>query len=139
MTPQDVVLSARSCIGTRFRHQGRLKNDGLDCVGLLVWVAQTLNGLVHDCSDYDRRPSHGLLEKHLELSGLRSIPIEDAKVGDVALFRFDGPPQHVAILADAHHPFSMIHAYMPARRVVEHRMDKIWQERLIGAYRFPGI
>ena len=139
MTPRDIISSARACIGTRFRHQGRLKDNGLDCVGLLVWVARSFENNVQDCLDYDRHPAHGLLEGHLKLSGLREIAVDEARPGDVALFRFDGPPQHVAILADAREPFSMIHAYMPARRVVEHRMDEIWQKRFVGAYRFPGV
>lgn len=139
MTPEQIISCARACVGTKFRHQGRLQNVGLDCVGLLAWVAHSLDLDVRDCLDYNRRPAHGLLEKHLAASGLVPIEVSDARPGDVALFRFEGPPQHVAVLADAHKPFSMIHAYMPARYVVEHRMDEIWQERFVGAYRFPGI
>lgn len=135
----DILASARACIGTRFRHQGRLVDHGLDCVGLLVCVARQCGMTVCDSPNYDRRPAHGLLEKHLCLSGLSPVDLDDMQIGDVALFQFNGPPQHVAILGDAHRPFSMIHSYMPARHVVEHRLDDLWRQRLVGAYRFPGV
>ncbi len=31
---------------------------------------------------------------------------------------------------------SMIHAYAPSRKVVENRLDVVWSQRLVGAFRF---
>lgn len=135
----NIVAEARACIGTRFHHQGRQKAVGLDCVGLLVVIAQCLELPVKDCLDYDRRPAFGLLEKQLVLSGLVPIDPVHLRHGDIALFGFDGPPQHVAVLAKALVGFSMVHAYMPARHVVEHRLDHVWQDRILGGFRFPGV
>jgi hypothetical protein len=33
----------------------------------------------------------------------------------------------------------MIHSYAQARRVVEHRIDLLWQRRVVGVYRLRGI
>lgn len=139
MTRDEIVREARACLGTRFRHQGRMRAQGLDCVGLLVWVAQRFGLNVKDCADYDRRPAHGLLELHLENSRLKPIPLDEMDHGDIALFCFFGPPQHVAVMAKRDRDLNMIHAYLAARKVVEHRMDDVWRNRLIKAYRFPGV
>ena len=32
----------------------------------------------------------------------------------------------------------MIHAYAPARKVVEHRYDSAWQKATQAVYRLPG-
>ncbi len=39
----DIIRTARSYIGTPFHHHGRLKNIGVDCLGLLIGVAKELN------------------------------------------------------------------------------------------------
>ncbi len=47
VTGSDIAQQARSWLGTRFHHQGRLKHNandagGCDCLGLLVGVAEEL-------------------------------------------------------------------------------------------------
>lgn len=131
----EILEVARGCLGTPFRHQGRVPGRGLDCVGLLIVIARRLEMPVLDRLDYDRRPAHSQLEKQLILSGLS--PVEGHMgPGDVALFKIERAPQHVAVLGEKD---TMIHAYMQARRVVEHRLDALWQDRFVRAYRFPGV
>ena len=36
MTADDIVNAARECVGTPFRHQGRVLGVGLDCAGLVL-------------------------------------------------------------------------------------------------------
>ena len=38
-TPGAVIAAARQCLGTPFRHQGRLLSFGLDCAGVSGWGA----------------------------------------------------------------------------------------------------
>lgn len=130
-----VVAHARACLGTRFRHQGRLAGVGLDCVGLIVHVIRAIGMTHYDYIHYGRLPYAGTLERHLALAGLIEIDKALAQPGDVLLFRFDAAPQHVAIKTDQ----GMIHAYLLARRVVEHRIDHQWAARICGAYHFSGI
>ena len=143
MTPERIVAEARTWLGTRFHHQGRVKGVGVDCAGLVVGVAQAVGISINDCSDYTRIPDGELL-KQLCDQQLISIARHDIAVGDVLLFRIEREPQHLAIVGnyesnslgdcgDGH--FSMIHAYAPARCVVECRLDAIWLHRLVAAYR----
>lgn len=150
----DLPCVARSWLGTRFLHQGRLKRGageggGVDCLGLLVGVAREL-GLrdrqgralaESDCADYGQFPDGEALRRTLaEL--LVEIPCSDVAPGDIALFRFDGNPQHLAIVGNYEDaadggdvPLSLIHAYAPARKVVEHRLDAAWRTRMVAAFR----
>ncbi len=49
--------------------------------------------------------------------------------------RFTEYPQHVALISDQ----GIIHAYIQARRVVEHRLDQTWQDRIETTFKFPGV
>lgn len=146
-TSQRVVDAARSWIGTRFSHQGRRKKHatdkgGVDCLGLLVGVADECGLMQHGkaLAQFDERDyGHYPCEKRL-LDGLLNhferIDISDMQMGDVALLRVDEHAQHVAIIGDyAPDGFSLIHAYAPARAVVEHRLDESWMRRVVCVLR----
>lgn len=143
MRPECIVEEARTWLGTRFHHQGRVKGVGVDCAGLVVGVAQAVGVSITDCSDYTRIPDGELLKKLCDQQ-LTSITRNDIAMGDVLLFRIEREPQHLAIvgnyvshsLRDCGDGFlSMIHAYAPARCVVECRLDAVWMQRLVAAYR----
>ncbi len=143
------VLQARSWIGTRFRHQGRIKRSdahggGVDCLGLIAGVARELSltdGSGQPLSDFDERsyskmPDGSYLCQRLDAL-MERVSLADMDVGDVVVFRLDHNPQHLAIVSPYNgDAFGMIHAYAPARKVVEHRMDESWKERLYAAFRF---
>ena len=65
----------------------------------------------------------------------------DLQPGDVVLIAFDGVETHVGLIGD--YPIdgelSLIHAYIGARKVVEHRLDAQWRSRIVGAYRVPAF
>lgn len=146
---QRIVASARSHVGTRFAHQGRRAasaedRGGLDCLGLLVTVARDCRlmqygHLLAECdeTDYGHIPDgtrlRGALERYLQ-----PVSMGQLSAGDVVLMRMDGNPQHLGIIADYHQSgnFSLIHAYAPARGVIEHRFDEQWQSAVVAAYRF---
>jgi cell wall-associated NlpC family hydrolase len=139
MTSELIVAEARTWLGTRFHHQGRVKGVGVDCAGLIVCVAQAVGVYITDCSDYTRIPDGELL-KQLCDQQLISIAHHDIAVGDVLLFRIEREPQHLAIVGNYdgdcnQSGLSMIHAYAPARCVVECRLDAMWLHRLVAAYR----
>jgi cell wall-associated NlpC family hydrolase len=130
-TRQQIVDESRKWIGTRWIHQGRSR-AGVDCVGLVVRVAHALNLSTFDTADYSRQPDpvrmRALLAEHME-------PVANPHIGDVLLMKFEIEPQHVAIVTD----LGIIHAYAQVRRVVEHRLDSVWQSRVVGTYQFRGI
>lgn len=140
---QKIVNEARSWLGVRFAHQGRSKETGCDCIGLIVGVAQALNlrsrsgRLLVDCDyqNYSMTPNDNQLQcelaKHL-------YEIDEYGPGDIVLLRFAKNPQHLAIVSEANyggkwHP-TLIHAYSVAAIVCEHRFDHRWQRRLVGVY-----
>ncbi|MFD1381487.1 C40 family peptidase [Fodinicurvata halophila] len=70
MTENDlrraVVAEARGWLGTPFRHGGRCRGAGVDCIGLAIGVAKAL-GLPHaDAAGYPRRPDEGELARGLD-------------------------------------------------------------------------
>jgi len=146
---RTIIACARSWRGTRFAHQGRRKADshgsgGVDCLGLLVGIARELHlksrdGVplaAQDALSYSKSPDGSVLKSRLE-ELLYPIAREEMRPGDVALFSLDGQPQHLAVLSDyAPDMLGMIHAYAPTRRVVEHRLDDFWRNRLVSVYRW---
>jgi cell wall-associated NlpC family hydrolase len=134
----DVVAAARRWLDTPFHHQGRAKSVGVDCAGVLVEVARELGLGDVDIRGYGHRPDSRELERlcyfHMTL-----VRLLDAEPGDVLLIEVDGQPQHIAFLTRLEGEAAMLHAYAPARRVVEHRMDEEWGSRVVAAFRLPGI
>lgn len=139
-----IIREARALLGVKFHHQGRSREAGVDCLGMLVLVAQAC-GLsfegqavtAHDRTDYGHHPDTAFLAASLR----RFLqPVQDMRPGDVGLFLIDKRPQHLGVITD--YPvageFGLIHAYAPLRKVVEHRLDEQWKERLAGLFRFVG-
>lgn len=136
MTAADIILTARSMLGTPFVHQGRVPGKALDCAGLVVSVAAALNIEHVDVTGYGRRPHQGLLEATVDgQECLFSVLLNDLQPGDILLMRFAKEPQHLAIYAGE----TIIHSYEAAGQVCEHGMDDVWRKRIIRAYRFVGV
>ena len=140
---EHVIACARSFLGVRFAHQGRSAQHGLDCLGLLLVSAQKAGICLQGCSplqldrrDYGTWPDQDFLQEMLSrYLAVTSHP----EPGDVVLLRIEGRAQHLALISNYPEPgeLGMIHAYAPARRVVEHRFDEHWQQRLHATYRLP--
>ncbi|MBM3617732.1 MAG: peptidase P60 [Alphaproteobacteria bacterium] len=147
----DLVTEARGWLGTPFRHQGRRKGaqGGVDCLGLLIGAADGAGMRVRDVrgrlvavSTFDRRdyghlPDGDALCQTLAEVMERVAP-EAAQVGDVLLMRFDGNPQHLAIVTDYEGGLGIIHAYAPARKVVEHAFDECWRKAVYACFRMKN-
>ena len=141
-----IVTAARGWLGTRFHHQGRRKKSdahagGVDCLGLLVGVADELalrsaTGVpltALDETDYAHLPDIQRLRQKLS-EVLRPVTENDVQPGDVGLFEIDGRAQHLAIFGRIDNTLSLIHAYAPARCVVEHGFDENWRQKLVCAF-----
>lgn len=139
---QRIIACAREFLGVRFRHQGRSR-AGLDCLGLLLLTAERAGILFEageagkiDVPTYSMRPDTALLQTRMrEL--LLPLDIAAASIADIVLLRIQNAPQHLAILSDypAGGELGMIHAYLPAGGVVEHRYDAHWRAATHSAYR----
>ena len=136
MTADDILDAARQCLGTKFRHQGRLVAFGLDCAGVAIHVARQIGAGHLDVSGYGRTPANGQLEQSLDSQPcLERVFLEDRKPGDLLLMRFASEPQHLAICAGD----TIIHAYEAAGLCCEHRLSSLWAARIVRVYRFRGM
>ncbi len=146
---REIVSEARSWIGTRFQHQGRLKKDlnnqgGCDCLGFILGVTSKLSinsknniplTLIAP-NNYPRIPLKYDVEAILDLH-LDRTDISDLMVGDLLLLNIEGNATHLGIVGDyVDGGFSIIHSYFSAGCVVEHRMDEEWWSRVRGVYSF---
>lgn len=133
----DVIAAARRYVGTPFCHQGR-SAAGMDCVGLIIAVGRAIEvGLEWPEMPYREFPPEdyvkAVLNAFLEPLGGAPVP------GDIALIRWRRTANHLAIVADGDQPYSLIHAYYVMGRVVEHRADYSWQNRVESLYGFRGV
>lgn len=137
-----IVEKARETLGTPFHHQGRLAGAGIDCVGLLVHVAKSLNIPHVDLAVYPLSPRGRWLEEILQKS-LLPIQASDAGVGDVVCFWMRRPdlPQHVGIVSEASNGkiLKIVHTYADVGKVVEHNFSGHWPNRIASVWRYPGV
>lgn len=136
MTADDILTAARQCLGTPFRHQGRLLGFGLDCAGVAIHVARQIGAGHLDVSGYGRTPANGQLEQSLDAQpGLERVALSARAAGDLLLMRFSSDPQHLAICAGE----TIIHAYESVGQCCEHRLSSLWAARIVRVYRFRGM
>jgi cell wall-associated NlpC family hydrolase len=129
---EEAIAAARACIDTPFRHQGRIAGRALDCGGLGVHVLQSLELPVVDPTAYSRLPSQGQLLAILQSQpALRQVPREQAEPGDILLVRIGREPSHIAVQTGE---YSIVHAYQPVGRVIEHGMDQTWRDSIVAAF-----
>jgi cell wall-associated NlpC family hydrolase len=131
----SIVAAARGWLGVRWRHQGRSR-DGVDCVGLIVMVRREVFGECFDMTDY---PREAVDETLREVCDTHAVRVDEPRPGDLLLMSW-GHQRHIGIVGD--YPFgglSLIHAYMPARKVVETRLDEKFMARVMGVYRMPEL
>lgn len=145
VTTSQYVAAARSYLGVPFRHQGRSRETGVDCIGLAECSARDVEIMREEefSRAYGRVPRSSLLEQGLG-SRCVEIAVADARDGDIYLLTFKGQPQHVAIAAtDADGATrTMIHALRTEsgvnRVVVEETLQR-WGSSIVAAYRIPEL
>ncbi len=136
-TGAQIAASALTWLGTPFHHQGRVRNVGVDCIGVVIGVARDLGLSDYDVTGYWHLPWGLTLLQELRRH-LVAVPIADVRMGDVLLFAFNGSPQHVGICTGLD-PLRMAHAYAPMRKTVESPLTGEWLEQMRGAFRFPEL
>jgi len=134
-----VVAAARRWLGTPYHHMADLPGLGVDCAMILVRVFCDL-GLVEP---FDPRPYtmdwmlHRDDERYLGflLARAREVPPSTGsgpEPGDVVLFRVGRCFAHGGIVT-ASQPLTMIHAFAPARCVVEEEIGRnAWIAERLG-------
>ena len=115
-----VVAAARSWLGTPYHHAADVKGHGVDCAMILVRVFCDL-GLIEP---FDPRPYtrdwflHRDDERYMGYLIARARQVDAPEPGDVMLFKIGRCFAHGGIVTVAD-PVTIVHAFAPARRVVE--------------------
>jgi cell wall-associated NlpC family hydrolase len=127
-----LVAAAHAWLETPFRHQGRRRGEGVDCIGLIVGVAADCGIALEDHLDYPPRARGEALGAELRR---QLLPARLILPGTVLWLRFGDFPTHVGLCTGG----GIIHAYEPERRVIEHGLGGRWRRRLVGVFDLPGV
>lgn len=145
-SPDEVVAAARTWVGTRYSHQQRVKQVGVDCVGLILGVGIEL-GLMGDDTDelfarfkgYSRVPNPRRMQEGMELFLDPTIRTKHTP-GAIGWLQWrDDLPMHLAIMATFEGRPTMIHSYSFAGKCVEHTFDELWESRLNSIWTYRGV
>lgn len=143
ITRQAIVDEALTWEKTPYRHQGRAKGVGVDCIGIGGMTA--LNCGVEggqewrddpDMHNYGPQPVPSFLWAACDRF-LVPIKIASATLGDLLVMSFPRWPQHFAIISGVD-PTYVIHAYLQRRMVVKQSLP-IAKSKILRAYRFRGV
>lgn len=143
MTEREYIVElARSCLGVKWRHQGRNPLVSLDCGGLIVWVGKEMGYIQKDWDmiRYDRAPDGKSLSQALAL-WCDPKPAKDLAPGDILLLRPDMHrwPVHLAVASERGGVPYMVHAWAIPRKTVENVYDKSWKALTVGVYQWKGL
>ncbi|MGJ8526895.1 NlpC/P60 family protein [Maritalea sp.] len=135
----EVVASARSWVGTPYRHQAATKHAGCDCLGLIVGVWRDLiDDIQFDLPPYSanwRDQTHAHELGKIAAKYLITQNCSPLKTGNVVLFnmRAGAAAKHCGIIVDSDH---FIHAQERVG-VVEVPFSNWWRRRIIAQFSFP--
>lgn len=147
-TRAQIIAKAREYVGTPFVHLGRQKGVGIDCVGLVLCVAEDLglvdsNGVLllkTDYATYSPQPSgQGLVQRELVRRTKRKLANQFLP-GDIVSLRVPIEPCHVGIITEYKGVPYIVHAYSGGeRKCIEHIFNAQWQRRVSTVFEFPGL
>lgn len=147
VTRRRIVNAALSLRGTRFRHQGRSAETGVDCVGFLYVVLKKLRyPAIVDVEGYRKTPPASIIRETL-LQNFDEIPLADVGLGDIFLMRIGGrKPKHASILVSNVTDLEkgmepqIIHAYgMGDKGSVVVEPLRQWRNKCVTAFRLRGL
>lgn len=150
LTPQQLLTTARICLGTPWRHQGRLPGVALDCVGLILMPLRAhgllaLLGLQHDFDITGYNPMAHDVRMEILLDGAlaRVSPTQLCPADIVTMGMPDGLPQHLGWVGGVAPHLTLLHSYNgnhPKHRcVIEHRLAGSFRTGVRQAYRLPEV
>ncbi len=122
MTRREIFLAeALTWEGVPWRKVGTRREEGVNCVGLLIGIArecgfpQNFITVGEAWSNFQRPPWKGaMLQKAKEY--LEIIKVSEAVPGDLLLYRMGHEPQHITILTSAK-PLTILHSLKAAGEV----------------------
>jgi len=137
----DIVDLARTYIGVPWRHQGRTREDGVDCVGLPLLVGIELDYMKKELSpaNYPRRPNNTFIPLFKEY--LDAVIPAKQTLGDILVFADSGHPCHCGFMSQTQFGPTIIHAHANDRRVIEEPLARAvgYLGKPVFRFKFKGI
>lgn len=125
-----IVAAARSCVGTRFRPQGRAAGLALDCIGVVL-IAARAAGVSFVVPPYRMgSDAEATLDAGLAAQGCTAV--ERGAPGDVLVIAPAPGRRHIGIVTGG----GVVHAHAGLGRVVEGPIDPDWA--IVAAWRLPA-
>jgi hypothetical protein len=156
-----IIQTARTWLGTKFHHQGRIKQNkqnlgGCDCAGLIIGIGNEIDIKPHNKSlnEYDVI-QYGRTHKRNQLNNALAHCFEQTTIisrGTILVFQINPDLQHCAIVSEINeptnlknltiqpqtqNPIKIIHCDAKAKKVVENNISDSWLRKIIGTYDFP--
>jgi NlpC/P60 family putative phage cell wall peptidase len=138
----QIVVEARSWIGTPYVHQASCKGAGADCLGLIRGIWRVVVGPEPEVVP-SYTPDWGEIsgQETLLEAGHRcfeGVSGKDALPGDILLFRMRraSVAKHLGIRSQMNGQPHFIHAYSAAG-VIESALSDAWERRIAAVFRFP--
>jgi cell wall-associated NlpC family hydrolase len=120
---ERIVDAALGMVGWPYRHAGR-NEYGIDCVGLIILAAHKCGFTNYDTVNYPKRPVAADLRREMR-NHMRRVPDSEMRSGDVVEIVFSGHLCHVGIINYRGREPNIIHAYAPARKVIEQTLSSL--------------
>ncbi|MBI1313693.1 hypothetical protein GC176_20565 [bacterium] len=136
----EIIEAARSCLGTKWVHQGRVPGQGIDCAGVILYTGKVLGVTDYEPPPYQRNAKWNEFLKHFQLC-FEEIQIADVRPGDILVFRQEVFPCHCGIMTDPDEQGNLrfVHSYLIRHKVVEERYSNEWRTLTRAAFRYPGV
>ncbi len=136
-----LINEARSWIGTKFKHQGRIKINkydagGCDCLGLMLGLGiKTKTGTALKSLDVPNYPRLLQSNQLLEQLNILLEPVDELYLENLILIKVNKWPQHLAIITSLEPEITIIHSYLQAGKVVEQHLPEEWKKDIVAIYK----
>lgn len=138
MIGQQVSNVAKTYVGTPFHHLGRVKKVGIDCVGIILGVAEELNIPLVIHPDFKRYGRKAKQRPLLDYMDEQFIWVGSREVGSIAVSWYDRvtkEPSHLGIVTE----IGMVHTNGHLGITIEEHWSPKWTTRIVGYYKYPGV
>lgn len=138
-TREQIVEKTRSFIGVPWKHQGR-NRLGIDCVGLVIIVGNEMGLIDYTSNNYQRHGQGTTFLREFRAGMMVEKKLDEAKPGDVLLFRDKQYPCHSAIVGEKKGRLTIIHAHALHRKVLEEELEQgDWLIRRVACFSYPNV
>ncbi len=140
MTRDEIVAHVRtSYLGVKWVHQGRTREQGIDCLGVPALTGIHFGVLPVLPVEYGRRPDGTLVDGFKNYLVLKRP--DQRGDGDILVFASGVHPCHCGISSTFRGQPAVIHSHAGLRKVVEQTLESAYPivGKPMAVFSFPGL